>query len=75
MKIYLVSRIDSIDYDQFDSFVIVANNKEEALHLKKLNEDNYGTWTDSYDNLEILEIGISTKYKKAEIILGSFNAG
>lgn len=30
MKLYLVTRQDEIDYDEFDSFVCIAKNPDEA---------------------------------------------
>lgn len=33
MKLYLLTREDKIDYDEFNSFVISAENDEESLQL------------------------------------------
>jgi hypothetical protein len=30
MKIYLVTRSNEYDYDEYDAFVVIANNEKEA---------------------------------------------
>lgn len=65
MKIFLIKRTDKIDYDEYDSFVVIAKNKKHAIELIKI----------SYfieENTYCKEIKIG---KKGKIILGSYNAG
>lgn len=65
MKLWLVRRTDDVKYDEFDSFVIRANDEEEA---KKMANTHSG-WS---NEVEVIEISIDGK---SEVILGSFNAG
>ena len=70
MKLYLVERTDKIDYDEYDSYVVRANNVEDALKLcqnKEFKDECF-----RIDNTEITEILLEGK---EEIIIGSFNAG
>lgn len=67
MKIYLVSRTDSVGYDEYDAFVVKAKNKMEALELCNAE---WGQFTEY--NTEIEEINLKGK---PEVLLGSFNAG
>jgi hypothetical protein len=60
MKIYLVERNDKIDWDEYDSWVIRANNEEEAKEIT------------GYEDVTITEV---TRKGDKGLILGSFNAG
>lgn len=76
MKIYLVSRTDNVDYDQFDSFVVTASTSEEAIeYLNSIyNPDkSYSDWS---RKVKVEFIGVATdEYTEPTVILGSFNAG
>lgn len=76
MNIYLVSRTDSIGYDEYDAFVVVANTEEEAVSFLKTNHDpvkRYGEWS---NEVRVELIGpASNDYTEPTEILGSFNAG
>lgn len=77
MKIYFVSRIDRIDYDEYDGFVVRANSKEEALELCKKETKGWAHYDEQSGyfhelNTEIEEVEMSGG---ARVILGSFNAG
>lgn len=63
MKLWLVSRTDKIDYDEYDSFVIRSKTAEHAICIAQ-NECR-GEW---------IAKEISTDGAE-EVILGSFNAG
>lgn len=60
---YKVIRKDPVDYDEYDSWVVIAKNPSDARHLCQ----DYG-----YNNVRAVEIKIG---KKERIILGSYNAG
>ena len=64
MSLYLVSRITT-GYDQYDSFVVRANSKSEAIELAN-REESCGNFTEC----KVIKIK-----GKNEVILGSFNAG
>mgnify|MGYP003463396401 CR=1 FL=1 len=90
MNIYLVARTDRVDYDEFDSFVVIAKTEEEAKNIHpyyKEEEDakeeawywkNSHSWVKKDDlySLTITLIGKATKeYKVRKVICASFNAG
>ena len=52
MNLYKVSRKDGIDYDQYDSFVCVAETEEQAK-LMFPNPDAM-TWSDSLFHLQVM---------------------
>lgn len=72
MNIYLVYRTDDVQYDEYDSIVVYAKNKKDALKLIP----GYGieTWAFSR-NLGVTALGSNVLIKEPEIILASFNAG
>lgn len=76
MKIYLI-KFNSNDYDQYDSFLLVAENEEECI--KKLQE-KYPAKDSNWDQVDWASGYVITEikpkdYKKTEIIIDSFNAG
>lgn len=72
MKIFKVT-FNEYDYDQYDSFIVVAENEEDAV---KVIEEGYPRndqysgvdWSKGYTVEEVLPIERGT-------VLGSFNAG
>ena len=66
MKIYWVGRTDDVDYDEYDSFVVIAEDEQDAVI--QCNNDLF-----RFDNTVVDEI-IPENEKKG-IVLGSFNAG
>ena len=83
MKIFLVKRNDQVCYDEFDSFVCVAETITDALRMIPLSNEksivNTGyhgpTWpeTDNLDAELLGEAGIW--FREPQIICSSFNAG
>ena len=74
MKLWLVKRTDGIDYDEFVSFVVRAENKKKALNICKYESNKYN-WREATfrdDNTEIIEL---TTDGEEEMIMDSFNAG
>lgn len=90
-KIYRISRNDDWDYDEFDSFVIVAKSEAEAVSYdpygKRCDDPTEYSWDKRYFNeeykcythfrdFEVSEIGVCTKdIYPGTIICSSFNAG
>lgn len=74
MKIYKVTA-EYYDYDEYDSFIVWANNQEEALFLAQCEADKYfeedagGNFSFGAHVEEIIEP------QQPCILLGSFNAG
>ena len=74
MNIYLISRTESVDYDQYDAFVVAATNETEAT-LFLLKEHPIGDYSSWSDKTTAMLIGTTDIYTEPTEILGSFNAG
>ena len=69
MKMYLVERTDRTGYDEYDSFVVIAESEEEAIALVIEEDFNKSVPWHEADAIEI------TLDEGPRVILGSFNAG
>lgn len=69
MKIYLVITKDEIDYDQYDSVVVIADSTEDAIIVARESCYNFK------DNLSVSDIGIAHDDQERGAVLSSFNAG
>ena len=74
MNIYLISRTDLVDWDQYNAFVVVATNETEAT-LFLLKEHPLGDYSDWSDKTSAMLIGTTDIYTEPTKILGSYNAG
>ena len=85
MNIYLVSRTDEVDYDEYDAFIVAAKDEEQARNQHPRNNNN---WCDNFGghgwvsfrnkaSLTVTVIGKASEeqYTKPTILLASFNAG
>ena len=70
MKLYRVYRTDNVGWDEYDSFIVRAENEERALEL--CLEAEYGDKNFIKDNVVFVELTVEGT---EGIILGSFNAG
>ena len=73
MKLYKFTFKDFY-YDEYDSFVLLANSRKEVVELVKEKidwDDDKHQWEQGYT---LKEIRIED-YKKPEILLASYNAG
>ena len=72
MKIYKIE-FNKYTYDQYDSFIVRAENEEMAIGLiiGKFPPEEFSRvdWKEGYKVVEVLQQG------QAEIILKSYNAG
>jgi hypothetical protein len=77
MNLYLISQDVIIDYDTYDSAVVVARNRQEAQKMSPSGDGfsgGYG-WC-SWEDVKVKLIGVACKkYKKPCVICASFNAG
>ena len=83
MKLYLVSRTDRWSWDDYDSFVVAAENEESVLDFhpkgqyylteRDVRNGIYYGWT-SKQNINIECIGESNSLVE-KVIISSFNAG
>lgn len=71
MNLYLVKREDGADYDEYDAFVVRANNEQEALGLAVKSEP-------CFTEKNVTTTLIGTAYGdglEPGTVLGSYNAG
>ena len=79
MNLYLISQNVNNGYDTFNSAVVAAETKEEAINihpgggLYEINVDNHVWATTDKVSAEI--IGVAKDRTKSGIICASFNAG
>jgi len=76
MKLWLIYRTDDIDYDEYDSAVVMAETEEQARNLFPQDFDSKV----NLKNVVVECIGKSDKktekkYSSLGIICSSFNAG
>lgn len=85
MKLWRISQDKNNDFDTYDSAVVAAESKEDAIatHPSEFGEGvpdvgcvdrQYGTWT-SKENIKCELIGEATEGVAAGVIVASFNAG
>ena len=74
-KLYLLKRMDSVGYDEYDGFVVAADTETEARDFaaKESADEGAGVWNSQLDCSCTL-LALSSKHSKG-IVLGSFNAG
>lgn len=72
--IYLVT-LKKVDYDQYRGFVVIADNKADALKICDCDVDIPKSYSNCYkDNVEDV-VCIGNTNKKKTIVLSDFNAG
>ena len=81
MNIYKVSRVDIVAYDEYDSFIAVAESEEAVRTLHPSGDDDveeWGHWSwvelKNVGALKVVLIGTSLE-KEQRVVLSSFNAG
>jgi hypothetical protein len=73
MKLFLLKRDGSdIGYDQYDSFVIIAKNEEEARNIA---DNSCGDEGRIWNNKDLVSCDIILPKGSSGIISSSFNAG
>jgi hypothetical protein len=77
MDIYIVERKrEDVGYDEFDSHMVVANNKKEARSVASKGCANEGEQCWTSNECEVKKISsYDGKETKAKIIHSSYNAG
>ena len=73
MKIYHLSRVDEVDYDEYDAFVVIASSEDEARNFAAYNGGG-SNWLDVKE-VTCVTVGRACRAVAAGILLGSFNAG
>jgi hypothetical protein len=90
MKLWLISRVDRVGYDEYDALVAIAETEEAARNTHPYNDRykwNGREWAEEADTrwtdrdwpdpitLTVLEIGTALPGAAPGIVLASFNAG
>lgn len=79
MRIYRVERTDQNEYDEFDSFVVIAESEEDALAFHpngtRIAEMRYVDKRWPLHKLTVEDIGQANDGATAGVVLASFNAG
>jgi len=75
MKLYLVYRNDNIDYDEYESAIVVAESQEDAIQMLKASlEEKYGEGQEGmWGNFDVTVKEVSLEEPK--IILKMICAG
>ena len=81
MNLYLISQNKNESYDTYDSAIVAAKSKKEALmiHPKGIKDwdgkkDSSGLWT-SAKNVNVKKIGVAIMGATKGVVLASYNAG
>lgn len=77
MKLFLISQSENSDYDTYDSFVVCADNEQEAKDIvwDKYSRTTYSPWAFNKEAVSSEQIGEANEKQERGIILASFNAG
>lgn len=72
--IYLIT-IGTHDWDEYDGFVVIAEDEQQAMEIiiDSMYDYKRSNWYEYKDQITIDEIGTSDR--EPQIALGSFNAG
>jgi len=79
LNLYLISQDEESGYDTYDSAVVCAANKDEAIKIHpggkwSDNKHDY-IWASSPSNVQAKLIGVASKSMAKGVVLASFNAG
>ena len=66
MNIYLVSRVDAVDWDEYDSAIVVAEDPMDAIKVIEERNEPWGALALTVSEVKPLVRGV---------VLASFNAG
>lgn len=73
MKLYRVTRKGEVGWDEYDSFIVLAENEDEARRLAQTAAEE-GEWqppANAFTKGKCDEVNLN----EAGVVLGSFNAG
>ena len=75
MNLYLVTRKDRCDWDEYDSVVVCADSYTEAANTSPCFNQDYKPRYWNSNNLEVSLLGTANESIKKGIVLSSFRAG
>ena len=73
MNIYIIKRTDAIGWDEYEGFVVVAKNEQEAREIasKEAADEGEDIWFNhAYTRCEVVDTLVGPR-----VVLSSFNAG
>jgi inorganic pyrophosphatase/exopolyphosphatase len=74
MKLYLVHRNDSVDYDEYESAIVVAESQEDAIQMLKTSlEEKYGEgqeWMWGNFNVTVKEVDLNEQKIILQMLCG-----
>ena len=82
MNLYLISRHDRCDYDEYSDAIVAAKSEDEArlIHPSTLQDESwvtkkdYSSWVPPH-NVVVQLVGHATKEIKKGVVCASFHAG
>lgn len=80
MKLYLLKQNVLNHYDTYDSCIVCANSKRDAINIRPDGEDWnkinwFSQWPFKKSDIVCTEIGIANPNLERGVVLSSFNAG
>lgn len=69
MKVFVLGRLDETDHEQFDAFVIVAQNEQEARAIAFTEDRSPNRWLDG-TKTSCIELDLN--YERHGVILSSY---
>jgi len=78
MNLYIISRKDSISWDEYIAAVVCAENEEEAKKIHPSGDNNRWNSNDNWVTIEsvsVKKIGIADQEIKKGVVFNAFNAG
>ena len=83
MNLYLVTQDENYGYDTYDSMVVCATSRAEAVKLHPYGDEGYDderasmykAWCTSPEDANADLIGIAAHGIKKGVVIASFNAG
>lgn len=80
LKIYKLERTDTVKYDEFEAFIVIASSEDDARSWHpegevKKDDDRWPTWTNDPSKINVVDLGIAKPGSKPGVVLTNFNAG
>ena len=77
MKIYKIYQDINNKYDTYDSFIVCAEDEEDAKVIITLDkeDDLYGSWVKDVKDIQVEYLGEAKEGLERGELLASFNAG
>ena len=70
MEVFKIKAVDVVDYDQYESIVVTAEDKEQALKMSEKFFKSRFSWGNA-QKVECIKVDLN----KSEVLCASYNAG